>query len=187
MIYRTFIKILFVVYFLLYLTSYSFSEISSKAWSKMCDENNTCFIAIKKVFENKESGKIQNIASAIIQIGSSKQKKMDLVNADDQTYKLSEQDKDVPILFINLPLGTDLRKKPLLVIDDKKIANLDYTHCNNFDGCKTNLLINNDVINLMKKGETMTVIMGIYRSNKNMNIQFPLKSFSKSYAALTKK
>ena len=187
MIYRTFIKTLFFFYFLLNLTSYSLSEISSDAWNKKCDDNNTCFIGINKKFKNKKSGKIQTIASAIIQIGSSKQKKMDLVNADDQTYKLSEEDKDVPILFINLPLGTDLRKKPLLVIDDKKIANLDYTHCNNVDGCKTNILINNEVINLMKKGKTMIVVMGIYGNNKNMNIRFPLKSFSKSYAALTKK
>ena len=33
----------------------------------------------------------------------------------------------------------------------------------------------------------MTVVMGIYGSNQNMKIEFPLKNFTKSYAKLIKK
>ena len=73
---------------------------------------------------------MQTLATAIIQIGSSKQKKMNLVNEDDQTYKLSEENKNVPVLFVKLPLNADLRKKPVVIIDDKKLGDLNFTHCN---------------------------------------------------------
>ena len=33
----------------------------------------------------------------------------------------------------------------------------------------------------------MTVVMGVYGTNRNMNVKFPLKNFSKSYKKLTKK
>jgi len=112
---------------------------------------------------------------------------MNLIDEDDQTYKLSEENKNVPILVVKLPLNTDLRKKPEIIINDKKIAGLDFTHCNNKDGCVTRVAISNDVIDLFKKGKTMSVITGIYRSNKNMKIEFPLKNFTKSYKKLTKK
>ena len=111
---------------------------------------------------------------------------MDLINSDDQTYKLSEENKNVPVLFVELPLNTDLRAKPQIQIDNKAIGNLTYTHCNPKEGCKTNVAVNDEVINLFKKGKTMTVLIGIYRSSKNMKIEFPLKNFTKSYAKLIK-
>lgn len=188
MIFKTLLKTLFWLCFLLNLTSYSFSEINSQTWDKVCGEdNNVCMMGIKSEVKIKNSDKMKTIATAIIQIGLSKQRKMDLIDENNQTYKLSEIDKDVPVLFVNLPLNTDLRKKPLLIIDDKNLFNLNYTHCNNMDGCKTVALINDNIINLMKAGKTMTVVMGVYGTNKNMNVKFPLKNFSKSYKKLTKK
>ena len=76
-------------------------------------------MGIKSEVKINNSDKMKTIATAIIQIGLSKQKKMDLIDENDQTYKLSEVDKNVPVLFVNLPLNTDLRKKPLLIIDNK--------------------------------------------------------------------
>ena len=84
-------------------------------------------------------------------------------------------------------LNADLKKNPAILVDDKNLGDLKYTHCNGADGCVTKVVINNDVIELFKKGKTLTVFMAAYSRTKNMKIEFPLKNFSKSYAQLTKK
>ena len=43
-----------------------------------------------------------------------------------------------------------------------------------------------NVIDLFKKGKTISVITGVYGNNKNMKIEFPLKNFTKSYSKLIK-
>ena len=187
MVYKIFKNIFFVSSFLIYLTTYSLSEITSKAWSAECTEDKkTCIAVIKSEIKDKDN-KIQTLATAYIQIGSSTEKKMNLVNKDDQTYKVVEENKFVPVLFIKLPLNADLKKSPAVLIDGKKIGDLSFTHCNQIDGCVTNVIMNNDVIELLKKGKTMSVFMGVYGIAKNMKIEFPLKNFSKSYAQLIKK
>ena len=75
----------------------------------------------------------------------------------------------------------------MVLIDGKNLGNLSYTHCNSSDGCKTNVRISDQVINLFKQGKTMTVLMGIYGSAKVVRVEFPLKNFSESYKKLTKK
>ena len=187
MIHKIFKNIIFFICFSLYLTNYSSSEISNKAWSSQCSEDkNTCIIAIKNEIKAKDSDKVQRLATAYIQIGSTKQKKMNLVDEEDQTYKLSEENKNVPILFVKLPLNIDLRFKPLIQIDDKNYGTLNFTHCNQTDGCITNAAISNDAIDVFKKGNTMSVVIRIFGNNKNMKIKFPLKKFTKSYAKLIK-
>jgi invasion protein IalB len=186
MLFKIFKNIFLITCFFLYLTSNSLSEITSDKWSTRCSEDKkTCVAVIKSEIKNKDN-KMQTIATAYVQIGSSKQKKMNLINKDDQTYKLSEENKNVPILFVRLPLNIDLRKKALIIVDDKKLGNLEYTHCL-VDGCMTSVVLNNnDIIDLFKKGKTMTIIMGVYGASQNINIQFPLKNFSKSYTKLIK-
>jgi len=79
MIYKILKNIFFVSSFLLYLITYSLSEInltnvSSKKWSNTCSEDKkTCLSAIK--YEIKNNDKMQTLASAFIQIGSTTQKK----------------------------------------------------------------------------------------------------------------
>ena len=187
MFFKIFKNLSFLISVLLYLTNYSHSEISSKEWSTQCSEDNkTCISIVINEIQNTEKDKIQTLATAYFQIGSTTQKKMNLVDEDDQTYKLSEENKDIPVLFVKLPFNVDLRKKPLILIDSKKLGNLNFTHCNQNVGCVTNVAMNNDSINLFKKGKNMSVITGIYGSNKNMEIKFPLKNFTKSYTELIK-
>ena len=186
MILKIFKNISLVSSVLLYLTNYSLSEITSKAWSTECseDKKNCLAIVISEIKNNKD--KMQTIATAYIQIGTATQKKMDLVNEEDQTYKLSEENKNIPVLFVKLPFNVDLRKKPAIIINDKKLADLNFTHCNQKDGCVTNVVINNNAIDLLKKSKTMFVFTGVYGSNQNMKIEFTLKNFTKSYAQLIK-
>ena len=74
MIYTIFKNIFFITSFLFYLTTYSLSEITSKAWNAECSEDKkTCISIIINEIKNKD--KMQTFATAYIQIGSSKQKK----------------------------------------------------------------------------------------------------------------
>ena len=187
MIYSFFKNAFFVINFLFLLTTLTLSEISTKEWSEQCNESKTeCLIGVKSEITLKDKNQ-QTLASAFIFIGSSKQKIMNLINKNDQTYKLSEENKNIPILIVKLPLNVDLRKKPAVVIDDKKLGDLNFTHCNKIDGCVTNVIITDEVIELFKKGKTMNVVIGIYGTPKNMKLAFPLKNFTKSYTKMTKK
>jgi len=186
MSFRIFKNIFFIISFLLYFNSSSLSKVTSSAWSTECSEDKkTCIALIKSEIKNKDN-KMQTVATAYVQIASSKQKKMNLINKDDQTYKLSEENKNIPILFMKLPLNVDLRKKAAIKLDNKKLGNLEYTHCL-VDGCMTSVMLNDTkVIDSFKKGKTMTVTVGVYGATQNVNIEFPLKNFSKSYTKLIK-
>jgi invasion protein IalB len=177
-------KFYFLFIFIFLFNTNSFSEINSSSWSEQCNEDkSTCLIAIKNEITLKDK-KQKTLATAYIQIGSTKERKMNLIDKEDQTYKLSEENKNIPLLFINLPLNADLRKRPLVQVDGKNLGNLNYLHCNNSLGCKTSIVINNEVIDLLKKGKNMSVFIGIYGNNKNLKIEFPLKGFSKAYNKL---
>lgn len=179
---KKFKKIIQVILFLFLFSSNSYSEVNSKSWSEQCnDDKSACLIAIKNKIKLKDKDEHQTLATAYIQIRSTKEKKMNLVDEEDQTYKLSEEMRSVPLLFINLPLNVDLRKKPLIQIDKKNLGNLNYLHCNNTLGCKTSVVMNDKVIDLLKKGKNMTIIMGIFGSNQNLKIKFPLNGFSKAF------
>ena len=180
------INLTLLMLFLFGSTSSSYSEINSKSWSEQCNEDKSaCLIAIKNEIRLKDKNEKQTLATAYIKIGSTKEKKMNLVDKEDQTYKLSEEEKSVPLLFVNLPLNVDLRKKPLIQVDEKNLGNLDYLYCNNTLGCKTSVVINNEVIDLLKKGKNMTIIMGIFGSNQNLKIEFPLSGFSKAFSKIS--
>ena len=185
MVYKIFKNIFFVSSFLIYLTAYSLSEINSKSWSTECSEDKKICLAVI-TSETKIKDKIQTLATAYMQMGSSKKKKMDLINEEDQTYKLSVENKNVSVLFVKLPFNVDLGIKPAIMIDNKKLGDLNYSHCNQSDGCIANILIDDGVIDFFHKGKTMHIIMGVYNNTQNMRIEFPLKSFSRSYAQLTK-
>ncbi len=177
-------KLSFLFLFLILFNTNSFSEINSKSWSEQCNEDkSSCLIAIKYEVKLKDK-KEQTVATAFIQLASTKERKMNLIDKEDQTYKLSEEDKSIPLLVINLPLNTDLRKKPLLQVDGKNLGNLNYLHCNNSLGCKSSAVISNDVIDLLKKGKNLTIFIGVFGSNQNLKIEFPLKGFSKAYSKL---
>lgn len=161
-------------------------QLDNKKWKKSCDEkNNICIIGILHSAENN-NGKQVNLATAYISLGSRTERKMDLVNTDEKTYKLKEKNIIVPVLSINFPLNVDLKKNPLLQVDEKNVLNLAYSHCNNQMGCSTSININDEVIELFKSGKEITLIMGIYGSTNNMAVKLPLKGFTKSYNSLLK-
>ena len=98
----------------------------------------------------------------------------------------SKTNEIVPILFVKLPLNVNLKLKPLLIIDERKILGLSFSHCNRKDGCVLNSPISPEVLKLLKGGNELTVVSGVYNSKTNLEVKFSLKSFSKSYKDLLK-
>ena len=166
----------------------SSAEINDKKWTKECAKDNkkSCLIAIINQVAIPDSDKKQTLATALIQLGSTTERKMDLVDGEEKTYKLKEENKLVPVLTIRFPLNVDLKKQPLIQIDKKNILNIPFTHCNANEGCVTQIAINDEVINLFKSGKELTLAMGVYRAKDNMIINLPLKGFSKAYDSLFK-
>ena len=166
----------------------SSAEIGNKKWTKECNKDNKkfCAIAINSQVPIPDSDKKQTLATAIIQLGSTTERKMDLVDGEEKTYKLKEENKLVPVLTIRFPLNVDLKKQPLIQIDKKNVLNIPFTHCNAQLGCNTSMTINDEVVNLFKSGKELTLIMAPYGGKDNMTINLPLKGFSKSYNSLLK-
>jgi invasion protein IalB len=184
---KKFLNKLIILITLLLAPITSSAEIGDKKWTKNCDKTNkVCVIAINHQASVPNSDKKQLLATAMIQLGSTTERKMDLVDGEEKTYKLKEENKVVSVLSIRLPLNVDLKKTPLVQVDKKNILNIPYSHCNQNDGCVTSIVINDEVIKLFKSGKELTLVMGVYNGKNNMSINLPLKGFSKAYDSLLK-
>ena len=166
----------------------SSAEINDKKWTKECTKDNekVCAIVINSQMAIPDSDKKQTVATVFIRLGTTTERKMDLVDGEEKTYKLKEKNKLVPVLTVRFPLNVNLKKQPLIQIDKKNVLNIPFSHCNANEGCVTQISINDEVIKLFKSGKELTLITGIYNSKNNMTINLPLKGFSKSYDSLLK-
>jgi invasion protein IalB len=185
---KKFINILIILTVLLLTPITSFAEVGDKKWTKECTKDNkkVCVIAINNLMAIPNSDKKQILATVLIQLATTTERKMDLVDGKEKTYKLKEENKLIPILTIKFPLNVDLRKKPLIRIDEESILNIPFTHCNEQEGCITQITINDEVLKYFKLGKELTLIMAAYGSKDNMSIKLPLKGFSKAYSSLLK-
>ena len=185
---KKFLNKLIILTVLLLAPITSSAEVGDKKWTKECDKNNkkSCVIAVNSQMAIPNSDKKQTLATAIIQLGTTTERKMDLVDGEEKTYKLKEENKLVPVLTIRFPLNVDLKKKPLIQVDKKNVLNIPFTHCNANEGCVTQISINDEVIKLFKSGKVLTLAMGVYRAKDKKIINLPLKGFSKAYDSLLK-
>jgi invasion protein IalB len=166
----------------------SSAEVGDKKWAKECGKVNKkiCLIAIKNTMDIPDSDKKQTLATVMVQLTSTTERKMDLVDGEEKTYKLKEENKLVPVLIIRFPLNVDLKKKPLIQIDKKNVLNIPFTHCNAKEGCNSSVAINDEVVKLFKSGKELTLIMAVYGGKENLSLNLPLKGFSKAYDSLSK-
>ena len=185
---KRFLNKLIILTVLLLAPITSSAEVGDKKWTKECAKDNkkSCLIAINSQVPIPDSDKKQTLATAIIQLGSTTERKMDLVDGEEKTYKLKEENKLVPVLTVRFPLNVDLKKKPLIQIDKKNVLNIPFTYCNPTEGCVTQMVINDEVIKLFKSGKELTLVMGVFRSKDNLTVTLPLKGFSKAYDSLLK-
>ena len=185
---KRFLNKLIILTVLLLAPITSSAEVGDKKWTKECAKDNkkSCLIAINSQVDIPDSDKKQTLVTAIISLGSTTERKMDLVDGEEKTYKLKEKNKLVPVLTVRFPLNVDLKKKPLIQVDKKNVLNIPFTHCNGDEGCVTQIAINDEVIKLFKSGKELTLVMAPYGSKDNMSINLPLKGFSKAYKSLFK-
>jgi len=185
---KKFLNKLIILAVLLLAPITSSAEVGDKKWTKECDKVNKkiCLIVINSQISIPDSDKKQTLATVIIQLGSTTERKMDLVDGEEKTYKLKEENKLIPLLTVRFPLNVDLKKQPLVQIDKKQVLNIPFTHCNAKEGCVTRITINDEVIKLFKSGKELILVMGIHNSKDNMSINLPLKGFSKAYDSLLK-
>ena len=178
-------NVLFILFLIFPVTTSA--EITTQEWNKVCNkENKNCIIGIRKEIKVPNSDKKQNLATILLQQVSKTERSMSLVDKKDKTYKLSETDKLIPLLSVILPLNTSLTNNPLILIDNKSIANLNFTHCNNQRGCTAIVQLNSEAIKFFEAGNEITVIMKKHADTKQFAIKFPLKGFTKSYKNLNK-
>ena len=182
------LNILIILTVLLFAPITSSAEVGDKKWTKECAKDNKkiCVIAINNQMAIPGSDKKQTLATVLVQLVTTTERKMDLVDGKEKTYKLKEKNKLIPILTVKFPLNVDLRKQPLVRIDNESILNIPFTYCNAKEGCVTQITINDEVIKLFKLGKEITLILVAYGSKDNMSIKLPLKGFSKAYSSLLK-
>ena len=185
---KKFLNILIILIVLLLAPITSSAEIGDKKWTKECNKGNkeVCLIAINNQVAIPGSDKKQTLATVLIQLATTTERKMDLVDGEEKTYKLKEENKLVPVLTVRFPLNVDLKKKPLIQIDKKNVLNIPFTHCNAKEGCNTSMTINDEVIKLFKSGKELSLAMGVYGAKDNIILNLPLKGFSKAYDSLLK-
>ena len=183
-------NILFLIVSFIFMGTFnSYADLNGENWQHVCgkEDKNNCLIGVRNYFENQETGKKQKLATAYILIGTSSKKKLNLVDKEEQTYKLGELKTSVPILFVDLPLNVDLRQNPLVIADGKNIGNITFMHCNQSIGCKSNLALNSNAVKLFKKSNELSIFVKIFGQRESYEIKFPLKGFTKSYEKLSKK
>ena len=108
---KRFLNKLIILTVLLLAPITSSAEVGDKKWTKECaaDNKKSCAIAINSQMDIPDSDKKQTLATAIIQLGTTTERKMDLVDGEEKTYKLKEKNKLVPILTVRFPLNVDLK------------------------------------------------------------------------------
>ena len=163
-------------------------KIYADKWVSLCkkDLEKNCLIAIKSTIKDPSNNKYKTIAHAYIELASKIQKQMNLIDAEEQTFKLGEKRTVIPVLFIDLPLNLDLRIKPIILIDNKEISQLEYITCHGQVGCKSIGLLNEKQIDLLSKGKNLDVFVVPFGNQKTQGfkVNFSLRGFTKSFNQL---
>ena len=148
----------------------SFAELSEEKWNYFCSEvnKNDCSITIASFVENDGVATTQTLGTVYLKFGTNSEK------------------KKIPVLFVDLPLNVDLRINPLVVVNQKKIVNLNFMNCNQNIGCNSMKVINEEVVEIFKKADFVSIYFKAAGSSKNLEMKFPLKGFTKSYKKLSK-
>ena len=158
--------------FMFYSANVSAAKPSAKKWTEQCAEegSETCIAMIQKQNDEKQA-----VAVFYMRVGE---------------VIVNEKKKIAPILFVNLPLNQDLRKSPKVVIDgdvDKSSLDTNFTNCNSTTGCVANAILNDKGIELLKNGNQVSVLFKLFNNKQVLQMDFPLKGFTKAYTKILEK
>ena len=157
--------------FMFYSANVSAAKPSAKKWTEQCDDQNkNCVALIQKITKDKETVAVMYMRTGIVVV--------------------DEKKMEAPILNINLPLGQDLRTTPKIIIDDDLAnASLDigFTNCNAKNGCVASVALNDKAIELLRNGKKVSVVFKLFSGKENLQMDFPLKGFTKAYTKILEK
>ena len=157
--------------FMFYSANVSAAKPSPKKWTEQCGEDKKNCIAMIKKNNDKE----EQIAVVYIRMGE---------------VTVDKKKQMAPVLIVNLPLNQDLSKKPKIVIDgniEKSSLDTTYTNCNATSGCVASAALNDKGIELLKGGDEVSVLFQLYGAKDVLQIDFPLKGFTKAYTKILEK
>jgi invasion protein IalB len=150
-------------------------------WSKNCvkgpDNKESCAISVTNQIEDKDKKKV-TLATAFVLKGE------ESVKSKDKEAKEVIIKKSAIILVINLPLNVDLGFKPQVQLDGKKAFDINYTNCNQKDGCKTTAIISSENFEKIKKAKILSAVTRAYGTTNNIKIDFSLKDFESEFKKL---
>ena len=158
--------------FMFYSANVSAAKPSAKKWTEQCAEegSETCIAMIQKQNDEKQA-----VAVFYMRVGE---------------VIVNEKKKIAPILFVNLPLNQDLRKSPKVVIDgdvDKSSLDLSFSHCTIASGCVASAILNDKGVELFKNGDKVSVMFKLYDQEDTLQMDVPLKGFTKAYTKILEK
>ena len=157
--------------FMFYSADVSAAKPSAKKWTEQCGEDKkSCVAVIQKNDKDKNT-----VAVVYIRMGE---------------VTVDEKKQIAPVLFVNLPLDQDLATKPKIVIDgdvEKSSLDANFTNCNNTTGCVANAILNDKGIELLKSGDQVSILFKLFGNKDTLQMDFPLKGFTKAYTKILEK
>ena len=157
--------------FMFYSANVYAAKANAKKWTEQCGEDKkNCLALIQKNDDDKNT-----VAVIYIRMGE---------------VTVDKKKQIAPVLIVNLPLNQDLSTKPKIVIDgdvEKSSLDTNYTNCNSTTGCVANAALNDKGIELLKGGKKVSVLFKMFNGEKVLQMDFPLKGFTKAYEKILEK
>ena len=157
--------------FMFYSADVSAAKPNAKKWTKQCSEvTKNCFVIIQKNDDDEKTVAVIYIRRGEVLVGEKKQ--------------------IAPVLFVNLPLNQDLTKKPKIVIDgdtEKSSLDVNFTNCTAVNGCIASAILNEKGIGLLEGGDQVSVLFQMFGKEEVLQVDFPLKGFTKAYSKIFEK
>lgn len=148
---------------------------TSEEWKTVCKEKHC------QLFSEVKDDKDKILARVYLQ---------NVVNADAKS-KSDKQNKKGNganlIAFANLPLGLFIPAGVTVDVDSKNEFKAQLLECNNGQGCRAAFEVKPKLLDLMKKGKTMSVVILDAQNKRKISFHFALADFEKAYQKFTAK
>lgn len=142
------------------------------AWEKVCsgpDEKAACSIVQRQFLTKVVDGKKQAVGK-ILSLAV--------------VYVRNDKEEQYPYMSLSMPLGVDLRAGAAMKVDEGKEIPLQFLQCTNL-GCDSSILLNDELLQKLKKGSKLTVGFLPWGSNKPTAVNASLSGFTKALKSIT--
>ena len=148
---------------------------SSEEWKTVCKEKHC------QIFSEVKDDKDKILARVYLQkvVNTGAKIKSDKQNKNSKGAKL--------VAFANLPLGLFIPSGVTVDVDKKHEFKAQLLECNTGQGCRAVFEVQPKLLDLMKKGKTMSVVILDAQNKRKISFHFSLAEFEKAYQKFTAK